>query len=57
MSCEPEIILPWILSAKNRSQNRDGFTPTQLVFGHNVNTKPVLPYKFPVLQTTKSSDI
>ena len=57
MSCEPEIILPWILSAKNRSQNRNGFTPTQLVFGHNVNTKPVLPYKFPVLQTTKSSDI
>ena len=36
--CEPDIALAWACSAKNALQNHKGYSPHQLVFGHNVWT-------------------
>ena len=57
VSCEPEVALAWALSAKNALQNSGGFTPNQLVFGHNVNTPSIITDKIPALQPTTSSEI
>ena len=37
VGCDPETALAWAVSAKNALQNHGGFSPNQLVFGHNVN--------------------
>ena len=55
--CEPELALAWALSAKNALQNKNGFSPNQLVFGHNVNLPTVLTDLPPALEPTTSSDI
>ena len=55
--CEPEIALAWACSAKNALQNHNGYSPNQLVFGHNVNVPTVLTDSFPVLATTTSNEI
>ena len=55
--CEPEIALAWACSAKNALQNHDGYSPNQLVFGHNVNVPTVLTDSLPALATTTSNEI
>ena len=55
--CEPEVALAWACSAKNALQNNGGFSPNQLVFGHNVNMPTVLTDDLPALEPTTSSDI
>ena len=42
LNCNFEIALSWCVNAKNSLQNVHGFSPYQLVFGHN----PVLPNPF-----------
>jgi len=55
--CEPSIALAWACSAKNALLNNNGFSPNQLVFGHNVNLPTVLTDKLPALTPTTSSEI
>ena len=55
--CEPKIALAWAVCAKNSLQNYNGFSPNQLVFGHNVNIPSVLYDKLPALESSTSSDI
>ena len=50
--CSPEVALAWSVSAKNALQNNNGFTPNQLVFGHNVNLPTVLSDQLPALEAT-----
>ena len=57
VKCEPQIALPWAVSAKNALQNHGGFSPNQLVFGHNINTPCILTDKVPAPESTISSDI
>ena len=40
--CDPEIALAWAVSAKNTLQTNAGYSPSQLVFGRNVNLPSVL---------------
>ena len=40
--CPAEIALAWSLSAKNALKNVYGFSPNQLVFGHNPNLPSVM---------------
>ena len=44
-------------SSLNALQNRNGFSPNQLVFGYNVNLPTVLTDLPPALELTTSSDI
>ena len=37
VKCLPEVSLAWAISVKNSLQNYGGFSPNQLVFGHNIN--------------------
>ncbi|XP_057305251.1 uncharacterized protein LOC130642182 [Hydractinia symbiolongicarpus] len=55
--CEPDVALAWALSAKNSLQNHGGYSPNQLVFGHNVNTPTILTDHLPALEPTTSSEI
>ena len=55
--CEPDVALAWACSAKNALQNHAGFSPNQLVFGHNVNLPTILTDKLPALESTTSSEI
>ena len=55
--CDPDLALAWAVSAKNALQNRNGFSPNQLVFGHNVNLPTVLTDLPPALESTTSSEI
>ena len=57
VKCEPQIALASAVSAKNALQNHGGFSPNQLVFGHNVNTPCILTEKLPALESTTLSDI
>ena len=57
VQCEPEVALAWACSSKNALQNHKGFSPNQLVFGHNVNVPTVLTDEMPALEATTSSDI
>ena len=54
LNCNFEIALAWCVNAKNSLQNVHGFSPYQLVFGHN----PVLPNPFnnkpPAFEDTES---
>ena len=45
--CEVEVALAWTLSAKNALSNVYGFSPNQLVFGHNPNFPSILHNKAP----------
>ena len=55
--CEPEVALAWACSAKNALQNNNGYSPNQLVFGHNVNLPSTLTDNLPALKTTTSNEI
>ena len=55
--CEPKIALAWAVCAKNSLQNYNGFSPNQLVFGHNINIPSVLVDNLSALESTTSSDI
>ena len=55
--CEPKSALAWAVCAKNSLQNYNGFSPNQLVFGHNINISSVLVDNLPALESTTSSDI
>ena len=57
VKCEPEIALAWSVSAKNSLQNHGGYSPNQLVFGHNVSFPSLLTDRIPALEPTTSSDI
>ena len=50
VTCEAEVALAWAISAKNALQNRGGYSPNQLVFGHNTNTPSVLSDDLPALE-------
>ena len=56
-NCEPEVALAWACSAKNALQNKNGFSPNQLVFGQNVNLPNVLVDDLPALSTTTASEL
>ena len=56
VGCDPETALAWAVSAKNSLQNH-GFSPNQLVFGHNVNMPTVLTDKVPAFESTTSREI
>ena len=52
VKCLPQVVLAWAISAKNSLQNHGGFSPNQLVVGHNINLPqflqmPFLPLKLP----------
>ena len=55
--CPAEIALAWSLSAKNALKNVYGFSPNQLVFGHNPNLPSVIDSKLPALSGTTSSQL
>ena len=57
VKCLPEVALAWAISAKNFLQNHGGFSPNQLVFGHNINLPSVLTDALPALENSTSSDI
>ena len=55
--CEPKIALAWATCAKNSLQSYNGFSPNQLVFGHNINIPSVLTDDLPALESWTTSDI
>ena len=57
VKCLPEIALAWAISAKNSLQKHGGFSPNQLVFGHNIYLPSVLTDALPALESSTSSDI
>ena len=57
VKCLPEVALAWAISPKNSLQNHGGFSPNQLVFGHNINLSLVLTNALPALENSTSSDI
>ena len=57
IGCDPETALAWVVSTKNSLQNHGGFSPNQLVFGHNINMPTVLTDKVPAFESTTSSEI
>ena len=58
VKCLPEVAnLAWAIGTKNSLQNYGGFSPNQLVFGHNINPPPVLTDALPTLENCTSSDI
>jgi transposase InsO family protein len=57
IGCDPKMALAWAVSAKNSLHNQGGFSPNQLVFGHNINLPTVLNDKLPAMEVTTSNDI
>ena len=57
VGCDAETALCWAVSAKNSLQNHGGFSPNQLVFGHNTNMPTVLTDTIPAFESTTSSEI
>ena len=55
--CPADIALAWSLSAKYALKNVYGFSPNQLVFGHNPNLPSVIDNKLPALSGTTSSQL
>ena len=55
--CSAEIALAWSLSAKNALKNVYGFSPNQLVFGHNPNLPAIIDNKLPALSGVTSSQL
>ena len=37
VNCEPQVILTWVICAKNLLPNHSGFSPNQLMLGFNPN--------------------
>ena len=56
VKCEPRVALAWAVSAKNAIQNKEGFSPNQLVFSFNPNIPSVIEDKLPALENS-SCDI
>ena len=54
VKCLSEVALAWAISAKNSLQNHGGFSPNQLVSGHNINLPSVLTDALPALDTSSS---
>lgn len=55
--CDLEVALAWAVSARNTLTNFAGFSPNQLVFGHNPGLPNVYVNDPPALETTQPSDI
>ena len=55
--CSVEVALCWAINAKNSLQNIHGFSPYQLVFGHNPNLPSVLTNKLPALEGVSESHL
>ena len=55
VKCSNEVALAWALSAKNALQNNFGYSPNQLVFGHNPNLPNVLCSRPPALESRMNS--
>ena len=55
--CPPELALAWSLSAKNALKNVYGFSPNQLVFGHNPNLPSVIDNDIPAQSGITSSQL
>ena len=57
LKCLSEVALAWAIGAKNSLQNHGGFSPNQLVSGHNINLPSVLTDALSALDTSNSNDI
>ena len=57
VGCSLEVALAWCLSAKNALLNAYGYSPNQLVFGHNPNFLSVIENKLPALEGVTSSKL
>lgn len=55
--CDLEVALAWAVSARNALTNYTGFSPNQLVFGHNPGLPNVLTSDPPALEPTSASEI
>lgn len=55
--CDLEVALAWAVSARNTLTNYAGFSPNQLVFGHNPGLPNVYQNDPPALEITQASDI
>lgn len=56
-ACELEIALAWAVSARNALTNFSGFSPNQLVFGHNPGLPKVYTNDPPALECIGTSEI
>lgn len=57
IKCSVEVALCWATNAKNSLQNVYGFSPYQLVFGHNPNLPSAFENKLPALEGITSSQL
>ena len=57
IQCSVEVALCWAINAKNSLQNVYGFSPYQLVFGHNPNLPSAFEDKLPALEGVTSSKL
>ena len=55
--CDVEVALAWAVSARNTLTNFGGFSPNQLVFGHNPGLPNVYVNDPPALEPTPPSDM
>lgn len=55
--CELEVALAWAVSARNVLTNFTGFSPNQLVFGHNPGLPNVFTNNPPALESASASEI
>ena len=55
--CSLEIALAWAVNAKDSLHSVYGYSPNQLVFGHNPNFPSCLNDKLPALEGTTSSEV
>ena len=54
--CSLEVALAWSINAKNSLHNVYGFSPSQLVFGRNLNIPSILTDKLPALSRRTQSE-
>ena len=57
MKCPLEIVLAWVMNAKNSLHDIYGYSPNQLVFGRNPNLPTVINDKPLALEGTTSSEV
>ena len=57
VKCLLEVALAWVISAKNSLQNHGGFSPNQLVFGHDINLPSGFTDTLLILETSTFIDI
>ena len=55
--CDVSIALSWAVSARNALHNCHGFSPNQLVFGHNPSIPTIYSDSLPALERRTSSQI